>query len=255
MTSVRPRLVVANWKMNKTPREAGAFLDEFLALAPSLPEEVDVAIAPAFVALERVGRYLLPTRFRLAAQDVFTESKGAFTGEVSAGMLKDLAVSLTLVGHSERRRDRGEADSDLARKLKRLVEAGISPLYCVGETLDERDAGDTERVLARQMTVLDRFGGSPPPGLCLAYEPVWAIGTGRAASPRMASDAHAFLRSDLSNRYGGGAAESIRILYGGSVTPELAPELFAEEQIDGALVGGASLKVRELGEIVKAAGS
>lgn len=253
MKSARPPLVVGNWKMNKTPRETAAFLDEILALAPALPEEVDVAIAPSFVALERAARYLSPTRFRLAAQDVFTEAKGAFTGEVSAAMLKDLGVSLTIVGHSERRRDRGEAEADLTRKIKRLVEVGIAPLYCVGETLDERDANDTERVLARQMTVLDRFAGSPPAGLGLAYEPVWAIGTGRAASPQMASAAHAFLRSILSARYGAGAATSIRILYGGSVTPELAPDLFAEEEIDGALVGGASLNPGELAAIVRAA--
>ncbi len=246
--------VVGNWKMNKTPSEAAAFVTELLALRPTLPESVAIGLAPAFPALERTGRMLLHTGIALGAQDVYTEVKGAFTGEVSAAMLKDLDVAFALVGHSERRRERKEDETDFSRKIKRLVETGIAPLYCVGETLDERDAGDTERVLARQMGCLDLFPDGPPAGLVVAYEPVWAIGTGRAATPEMAADAHRFIRSLLASRFGEPVAAAIRILYGGSVTPANAPSLFAEEEIDGALVGGASLVAGDFAAIVRAAG-
>lgn len=253
MRAGRSPLVVANWKMNKTAREAAAFTEEFLSLRPSLPDAVGVAIAPAFPVLERLGRLLTHTQVLLAAQDVHTESKGAFTGEVSAPMLRDLDVSLALVGHSERRRDRKEDEASFARKIERLLENGIAPLYCVGETLEERDGGRTDEVFARQMTALDAFG-SLPAGLVVAYEPVWAIGTGRAASPAMAADAHRQIRSLLSKRYGANVAASVRILYGGSVTPANAVSLFGEEEIDGGLVGGASLVPADFAALVKAAG-
>jgi triosephosphate isomerase len=249
----RSPLVVANWKMNKTAREAAAFAEEFLALRPSLPDSVGVAIAPAFPALERLGLLLSPTQVLLAAQDVHTETKGAYTGEVSAPMLRDLGVSMALVGHSERRRDRKEDEPAFARKIERLLECGIAPLYCVGETLEERDGGRTDEVLARQMTALDGFG-SLPTGLVVAYEPVWAIGTGRAASPAMAADAHRQIRALVSKRYGEGVAASVRILYGGSVTPANAASLFGETEIDGGLVGGASLVPADFAALVKAAG-
>ncbi|KAA0252427.1 MAG: triose-phosphate isomerase [Acidobacteria bacterium] len=240
--------------MNKPPSEAAAWATEFLGLKPSLPEPVAVGVAPAYPALERVGRMLLHSGIALGAQDVSTEAKGAFTGEVSAAMLKDLGVAFAIVGHSERRRERGEDESDFSRKVKRLVETGISPLYCVGETLDERDAGEMERVLTKQMSCFDLFPDGPPPGLSLAYEPVWAIGTGRAATPEMAAAAHGFLRALLARRYGEPIASAVRILYGGSVTPANAPSLFAQEEIDGALVGGASLVPGDFAAIVKAAG-
>jgi len=236
----RRRLVVANWKMNKSPREGAAFAEALLSRG--VPEGVDLALAPAFPALESVGRVLAGTRVALAAQDVFTEAAGAFTGEVSAAMLADLEVTLVLVGHSERRRGRGESGSELTGKMRRLVEAGISPLYCVGETLEEREAGRTAAVLTAQMTALEAFGAMPS-GFALAYEPVWAIGTGRAATCAMASECHGLLRRLLAQRFGAGAAAATRILYGGSVTAENAAELFAEEEVDGALVGGASLEV------------
>lgn len=250
----RTPLVVANWKMNKTPSEAAAFCDDFLSRLPGLPETVDLAIAPAFPALERVGRHLGPTRVKLAAQDVHVEPKGAFTGEVSVGMLTDLGVALVLVGHSERRRDRKETEADFSRKMKRLADAGLVPVYCVGETLEERDGGRTEAVLAGQMRALDLFGDSLPPGFVLAYEPVWAIGTGRAATPEMAVDAHAFLRARLSERFGAAAADGVRILYGGSVTPANAKDLFSREEIDGGLVGGASLVPADFAALAVAAG-
>ena len=254
MNSGRIPYVVANWKMNKTPSEAAAWAGEFLALRPSLPESVAIGVAPAFPAIERAGRLFLHSGIALGAQDVSAETKGAFTGEVSATMLKDLDVSFAIVGHSERRRERGEDESDFSRKIKRLVEVGIAPLYCVGETLDERDAGDMERVLTKQMACFDLFPDGPPPGLVVAYEPVWAIGTGRAATPEMAAAAHAFLRGLLSQRYGAPIAAALRILYGGSVTPANASTLFSQEEIDGALVGGASLVPGDFAAIVRAAG-
>src|SRR5258706_5366341 len=248
--SARRRLVVANWKMHKTPKEGAAFAEEILRRR--VPEGVDVALAPAFPALESVGRVLAGTRVLLAAQDVFREASGAFTGEVSAEMLSELEVALVLVGHSERRRGRGERGEELAEKMRRLAENGIAPLYCVGETLEEREAGRTDEVLARQMAALDGFA-EPPPGLALAYEPVWAIGTGRAASPAMAGEAHAALRRLLEGRIGRAAAKATRILYGGPGPPANARALFGQEELDGALVGGASLQTPRLAALPRAA--
>ena len=192
---------------------------------------------------------------KLAAQDVHVEPKGAHTGEVSVAMLADCGVAMVLVGHSERRRDRKETEADFTRKMKRLADAGLAPVYCVGETLEERDGGRTEAVLAAQLTALDAFGDALPPGFVLAYEPVWAIGTGRAATPEMAVDAHAFLRARLSERFGAAAAAATRILYGGSVTPANAADLFAKPDIDGGLVGGASLVPADFAALAVAAGA
>jgi triosephosphate isomerase len=254
MNAGRAPFAIANWKMNKSPKEAAAFLNEFLPLRSGFPAGAQVAIAPAFPALERVGRLLTHSGILLGAQDVHTEVKGAFTGEVSASMLKDLEVSVALVGHSERRRDRKEGEAECAKKIARSIEAGISPVYCVGETLEERESGETEKILTRQMTCLDAFPDSPPAGFVLAYEPVWAIGTGRAATPQMAQDAHRVLRGLLETRYGPAIAGAIRILYGGSVTPANARELFSQPDIDGGLVGGASLLPKDFAAIVMAAG-
>jgi triosephosphate isomerase len=254
MNPSRTPLVIANWKMNKTPSEAAVFCDDFLSRLPALPEPVDLAIAPAFPALERVGRHLLPTRVKLAAQDVHVEPKGAHTGEVSVAMLADVGVAMVLVGHSERRRDRKETEADFSRKMKRLADAGLAAVYCVGETLEERDGSRTEAVLAAQMGALDLFGDTLTPGFVLAYEPVWAIGTGRAATLEMAADAHAFLRARLADRFGAEAAAGTRILYGGSVTPANAKDLFGKEEIDGGLVGGASLVPADFAALAVAAG-
>jgi triosephosphate isomerase len=236
----RRRFFVANWKMTLRPSAAGELARAITALAR--PAEVDVAIAPSFPALDRVREALLGSGIALAAQDVYHEREGAFTGEVSAAMLKDAGVTLVLVGHSERRLLRGERETDFARKIERLAEEGLAPLYCVGETKREREAGRTRDVLRTQLGALDGFA-KPPPGLALAYEPVWAIGTGLAATPEMASDAHADLRAELAERFGEPVALSTRILYGGSLSPTSAPGLFAKDEVDGGLVGGASLSV------------
>lgn len=248
---IRPRLVVANAKMNLTPAAAEVWAGAIRGLAGPLAG-VSVALAPAFPALERVGRALAGSPVLLAAQDVFGEASGAYTGEVSAGMLRDLGVSLVLVGHSERRRVRKETEADFSRKMQCLAESGLAPLYCVGETLEEREGGRTESVLARQMAALDSFP-SAPPGLALAYEPVWAIGSGRPATAGMAAEVHTLLRTMLASRYGDEVAGKVRILYGGSVTSGNAPELFARDGIDGALVGGASLDPASFTGIFRAA--
>jgi triosephosphate isomerase len=248
----RQRLVIGNWKMNLPATAAEGFVTLFREELPSLPAAARIGIAPAFPALDRVGQALSGTPVLLGAQDVHAEKEGAFTGEVSAGMLKDLRVAFCLVGHSERRRYRREAEAELTMKIARLVEGGIAPVYCVGETLDEREAGRTGEILARQLTALDGLA-VPPPGLALAYEPVWAIGTGRAATPEMAADAHRALRSGLAARWGESVAADLLILYGGSVTAANAAALFCREEIDGGLVGGASLDPKGFAAIIRAA--
>lgn len=236
--------------MTRTPSAAAA-LARALATLPR-PREVDFAVVPSFPALDRVGAALSGTGIALGAQDVYVEREGAFTGEVSASMLKDAGVTLVLVGHSERRLLRGEREPDFARKMERLAEEGLAPVYCVGETRAERDAGRTVEVLRSQLAALDAFS-APPPGLTLAYEPVWAIGTGVAATPPMAADAHARLRAELAARFGPGVAAAMRILYGGSVSAASAPGLFAEAEVDGGLVGGASLVAADVAALLAAA--
>ena len=242
------RLVVANWKMYLAPAASAALAAR---IAAALPEGVDAALAPSFGALERVGRLLAGGPVALAAQDVSPEKEGAFTGEVSASSLKELGVAIGIVGHSERRQRHGETGALLARKLERLVENGIAPLYCVGETRAERDGGRTAEVLKAQLAALDGFG-APPTGFALAYEPVWAIGTGLAATPETAAETHAVLRHALGARWGARVADSIRILYGGSVTAANAVALFAQPGLDGGLVGGASLDADAFAAILRA---
>ena len=243
------RLVVANWKMYLTP-DASRVLAERI-VAGGRPRGVDAALAPSFGALERVGGILLSTGIALAAQDVSPEKEGAFTGEVSAQSLKELGISLCIVGHSERRQRHAEREALLSRKIERLVEAEVAPLYCVGETRSERDAGRTASVLTAQLGALEGLK-APPPGFALAYEPVWAIGTGLAATPAMAEEAHSVLRDALRARWGD-AAGAIPILYGGSMTKANAGELFARPGVDGGLVGGASLDAEAFLSILKAA--
>jgi triosephosphate isomerase len=246
---MRRPILVANWKMYKTAGEAVGFLDRFLPRVAGA-SGVDVAIAPPFTALDRVGRRLAGSGVALAAQNVSPEPEGAFTGEIAARMLADLGCGYAIAGHSERRALFGETDALVARKAAALLAAGIRPIVCVGETLEQREAGRTFEVLATQV------GGSlagVAPGraedLVLAYEPVWAIGTGRTATPEIAQEAHRFLRGRLAERFGT-AADRIRIQYGGSVKPENVYALLAQPDIDGALVGGASLDPEAFARIV-----
>jgi triosephosphate isomerase len=251
---MRRPILAANWKMYKTAGEALEFLDRFLPKVAGL-SEVDVVIAPPFTCLDRVARRLAGASAMLAAQNVHPDAEGAFTGEISARMLAELGCRYGIVGHSERRALFGESDELVARKAGALFAAGIRPIVCVGETLEQRESGRTFEVLAQQV------GGSLaelPPGraeeLVLAYEPVWAIGTGRTATPEIAQQAHAFLRAQLAERFGP-AAERIRIQYGGSVKPENVYALMAQPDIDGALVGGASLDPEAFARIVSFQGS
>jgi len=246
---MRRPIMAANWKMHKGPAEAVAFAEAFLPLARDA-SEVDVVLAPPFPALDRLASALGGSSVALAAQNVHPEPKGAFTGEVAPGMLRELGCAYAIVGHSERRSLFGEASGFVSRKAAALLEAGIRPIVCVGETLDQREAGQTFDVVGRQLEEsLDAVAPTRAAELVVAYEPVWAIGTGKTATPEMAQEVHAFARERLAKRFGDGAAE-IRIQYGGSVKPENVGELMAKPDIDGGLVGGASLEPESFARIV-----
>ena len=216
-------LLAANWKMYKGPGETRDFLAAFQP-----PEGVDVVVCPPFVSLAVAVQLLAGTEIAVAAQNVHWEQEGAYTGEVSAGMLRELGVYGAIVGHSERRQYFGETDDGVARRTAAALAAGLRVIACVGETEEQRERDETESVLRRQVAVL-----SPHANLVLAYEPVWAIGTGKTATPEIAQQAHAFIKTMI----------SVPVLYGGSVKPENAEELLAQPDVDGALVGGASLDI------------
>jgi triosephosphate isomerase len=245
--SRRP-LVVGNWKMNGT-RAANAALLTDLKGAGAMP--CDVAVCPPAPYLGEVASQLAGSAIRCGAQDCSSHDAGAFTGEVSAAMLAEFGCSFVIVGHSERRALHGESDSLVADKAAKALEHGLVPIICVGETLAEREAGATDAVVGRQLAAaIDRLGGGIN-GCVVAYEPVWAIGTGKTASPAEAQAVHALLRSTLQARVQGG--ESVRILYGGSVKPDNAALLFGQADIDGGLIGGASLKASDFIAICRAA--
>jgi triosephosphate isomerase len=243
--------IAANWKMHKTVAEAGEFVD---ALLPQIAAtQSDVVICPPFTALTAVVERRYGTAVKVAAQNMHEEGSGAFTGEVSAPMLVELDVEAVVLGHSERRQYFGESDEALARKLPAALDAGLEPILCVGESEEARDAGQTEAVLERQLQAdLAGVEGARLSEVVIAYEPIWAIGTGRTATPEQAQEVCAFIRDNL--RIHAAAADSVRILYGGSVKPGNADELMSQADIDGALVGGASLDPADFAAIIKAAG-
>jgi triosephosphate isomerase len=245
--------VAANWKMNKTATEADEFLDTFLPTQSA--DGAEVVICPPWLALQRVAERCAGTPVRVAAQNMFYEDSGAFTGEVSAPMLLDAGVDGTVLGHSERRQFFGETDEALARKVPKAIEAGLEPILCVGESQAERESNDTEAVLSHQvLTDLAEVHTSDLEKVVIAYEPVWAIGTGLTASPEQAQEACEFIRNLLRSR-DEAKADQVRILYGGSVKPGNAEELLALPDIDGALVGGAALDPDDFGAIIAAAPS
>jgi len=229
-------LIAGNWKMFKGPLEAAAFCRELRAA--ELPDGVDVVVCPPFTSLEVAVQALAGTEIGVFAQNCHWAPDGAFTGEVSASMLQELGVYGTLVGHSERRQWFGETDESVARSVHACLEAGLHVIACVGETEQQRDAGETHDVLRRQVAALE-----PDENLVVAYEPVWAIGTGRTATPELAEEAHRTIKERL----------DVPVLYGGSVKPENAAELLAQPSVDGALVGGASLDVASFTAICGAA--
>jgi len=226
-------LIAGNWKMYKGPAETAEFCVELKRHAADL-EGVDIAVCPPYASLAVAVQILAGTEIAVAAQNVHWEPEGAFTGEVSAPMLRELGVYGAIVGHSERRQLFGETDEGVARRIRAALDAGLSVIACVGETEAEREAGETEDVLRRQVSVLEAEDN-----LVLAYEPVWAIGTGKTATPEIAQEAHEFVKSLL----------DVPVLYGGSVKPENAGELLALPDVDGALVGGASLDVESFAAI------
>lgn len=243
-------VIAGNWKMYKTIAEAAAFVT---ALKPKVASasHCEVVVAPPFTALDAVAKAVKGSNIRVAGQDVGWEKEGAFTGDISPVMLTEAGATHVIIGHSERRQLHGETDEGVNRKLKAALAAGLAPIVCVGETLAEREANHTQDVLQRQFT--GGFAGLTAPGfsrIIVAYEPVWAIGTGRTATPQIAAESHAFLRRLGAESFGKGTAATLRILYGGSVKPENIRDLMAEAEIDGALVGGASLKADSFAAIV-----
>ncbi len=246
---MRRPLLAANWKMQKTLGEALDFVKDFL---PRVADAggADVVIAPPFTALHAVGRALAGSRVALAAQNVNPEAGGAFTGEVAPGMLRDVGCAFAIVGHSERRALFGETSALVARKAEACLRHGLGPIVCVGETLAEREAGRTFAVVGAQLAEsLSRVPRERAHEVVIAYEPVWAIGTGRTATPEIAQEVHAFIRAELRARFGD-AGDAMRIQYGGSVKPENAAALLTQRDVDGALVGGASLDPESFARIV-----
>jgi len=246
---MRVPLMAANWKMHKTIGEALAFVEAFLPLVRDA-EGVEIVVAPPFTGLDRVGTALGGSNVALGAQDVHAEARGAFTGEVAAGMLADVGCRYGIVGHSERRTLCHETDADVAAKAAALLAAGIRPIVCVGETLEEREADAAfSRVGDQISNSLSRVPVESAQEIVVAYEPIWAIGTGRTAQPGDAQEMHAFIRQTLSKQFGD-RAQQIRIQYGGSVKPQNVYELMAQPDVDGALVGGASLEAESFAAIV-----
>jgi triosephosphate isomerase len=250
--SKRQPFIAGNWKMNKTLAEARVLARDIRqGVAPN--RRAEVALAPPYTALNAVAGELTGSDIRLAAQDVFWEKPGAYTGAISASMLADVGCHYVIVGHSERRQHFGETNASVHRRLQAVLESGLAVILCVGETLEEREAGKTFEVVHTQLRegLAGEVAGADH--LVIAYEPVWAIGTGKTATPQQAQEVHAFIRS-LLREYMGPEAEAIRIQYGGSVTPDNAATLLAQPDIDGALVGGASLKPELFLPIIAAAG-
>jgi len=246
----RTPFLAANWKMFKTVHDAVAYAKEFRALVKNL-DNVEIVVAPPFTALHAVAEASRNSIVLVAGQDVYWEKEGAFTGEVSAGMLKEAGAEFAIIGHSERRRLFGDTDEVVNRKTLAAIQGGLCPIVCVGETLEEREGNRTMEVLDRQVKAgLDALSAEQVGDLVLAYEPVWAIGTGRNASPEQAAEAHAHIRGRLKQWFGGDAADKCHILYGGSVKPDNVGALGALPDIDGALVGGASLDPHGFAKIV-----
>ncbi len=254
MTSgARTPLVVGNWKLHNNLAASEA-LARGVAQGVEGVKGVDVAVAPVFVALPTVAKVLAGTRVAVSAQDVHWQDKGAFTGEVSAPLLADVGCRFCIVGHSERRQLFGETDAMVKQKVEALLRSGVTPIVCVGETLAQREAGFAEKTVVDQLdAIFDEGDASTLARVVVAYEPVWAIGTGKVATPEDAQAIHAAIRKRCVERIDAGAGAKLTILYGGSVKPENAGDLMAESDIDGALVGGASLDAAGFCAIVRAA--
>jgi len=248
---MRPRIVAGNWKMNTT-RETARVLGA--AVAKGAPDGVEVVVCPPFPYLESVGATLAGSKVSLGGQDCHYKTGGAFTGSVSAGMLADVGCKYVILGHSERRHGLGEPEGAINYKVTAALKAGLSVILCVGETLEEREEGRMEQVFFRHVASgLAGLNADALPKLVVAYEPVWAIGTGKVATPAQAQEAHAYIRNHIRKDFGAAVGDLMPILYGGSVTAANAAELFAQPDVDGGLIGGASLKAGDFLTIARAA--
>jgi len=248
---MRKKLMAANWKMYKTPDQTRDFFRDFLPLISDHTRD-EIAVCPPFVCVPAAVDAAKGSNIAIGGQNLHWEKEGAYTGEISAGMLLATGCTHIIIGHSERRQYFGETDDTVNLKLKIALEAGLTPIVCVGEVLEEREAGLTEDVLRRQcLRAFHAISGRKAGKLVVAYEPVWAIGTGKTATPQLAAEAHVLIRGEAAKAFGDKLADSLRILYGGSVKPENAKALMSEEEIDGALVGGASLNANSFAAIIK----
>lgn len=252
---MRKPFVAGNWKMNTDSLLSVKLADGVVEGSEGLAgESIDVAVIPPFVYLQSVAGVLATSNVALGAQDIYFEQSGAFTGEVSASMLKDVGCSYVLCGHSERRHVLGEDDSLINQKVSAAISGGLLPILCIGELLEQREAGQTEDVVTCQLkSGLDGLSVDKVVAVTIAYEPVWAIGTGLTATSEQAQEVHAMIRGLLVELYGEQTAEEIRIQYGGSAKPDNAAELMSQPDVDGLLVGGASLKAEDFSAIIKAA--
>ena len=251
---MRRPLIAGNWKMNLNRSESEALARSLAEQSGNIPN-ADLLVCPPNVYLLPVAAAISGTSVALGAQNMYFEDDGAFTGEISAAMLRDVGADFVILGHSERRHILGETDDEVNRKAKKALAAGLTPIICVGETLQERESEQTARVIRSQFS--GSFAGLSAEQMqstVVAYEPVWAIGTGRTATPQQAEEVHADLRKLIAEAYNTGVADSVRILYGGSVKPDNAGELLSQANVDGALVGGASLKADQFMAIARAAG-
>jgi len=248
---MRKKLIAANWKMYKVPDDTRDFFRNFLPLVADHTRD-EIVVCPPFVDLPAAVEAAKGSNLSIGAQDMHWEKEGAFTGEISSGMLLAVGCTHVIIGHSERRQYFGETDDTVNMKLKVALEAGLTPIVCVGEVLEEREAGLTDDVLRRQcLRAFHAISAKKAAKLVVAYEPVWAIGTGKTATPQIAAQAHQLIRSEAAKALGDKLADNLRILYGGSVKPENAKALMSEQEIDGALVGGASLEPKSFAAIVK----
>ena len=247
--------VAGNWKMNTNADSASALAKRLASAAGDIAaEDVDIAVCPPFVYLDVIKKALDGSHIGLGAQNVYFEAEGAFTGEISCDMLKDVGCTYVIIGHSERRHVIGETDELINKKVHAAITAGLLPIFCVGELLAQREAGQTEAVVTQQIRAgLADLSSEKVAAVTIAYEPVWAIGTGKTATTEQAQEVHKMIRDLLSNIYSPEVAEDIRIQYGGSVKPGNAAEIMAQPDVDGVLVGGASLKVEDFAAIIRAA--
>lgn len=251
MNKARKLIIAGNWKMNKTVAEALDLVND-LKIELTNIKEVDMIVCPPFTALSEVSKAILDSNLRLGAQNMSEHNVGAYTGEIAAVMLKEFSVRYVILGHSERRQYQKESDELISKKAQAVHAASLKPIVCVGETLAEREANQTQKVLEKQ--IRGSLGGITKEQIVetiIAYEPVWAIGTGKTATTAQAQEAHAFIRGLITNLYDETAARKVRIQYGGSVKPANARELMGQPDVDGALVGGASLEPRSFADIIK----